>query len=109
MLKNELIKASRSITDVTPGKCLSKNAGTVFGSLSSCSKSAEGRNSVHVKEPSRLGIAMNMKSFAGQICKWLGDMAHFEDSLESAIPGPLADVVGKIVNSHHSVSMYSCW
>ena len=81
MVKNELINASGLITEVTPGKCLSKNAGMVFGALSSCSKSGEGKNRVHVKEPSELGIAINMKSFAGQMCKWLGEIAHFEDSV----------------------------
>lgn len=67
MVKNELTSASGSITEVTPGKCLSKNVGTVVGSPSSCSNRAEGRKRVHVKEPSELGMAINMKSFAGQI------------------------------------------
>jgi len=50
-----------------------------------------------------------MKLFAGQICKWLGDIAHFEVSVEWFNPESGLEAFGGMVNSHQSVSIYSCW
>jgi hypothetical protein len=51
-----------------------------------------------------LGMAMNMNSLPGQMCRWLGDIKNLEFKLASG-----AVVLGWIRNSHHMASMYSCW
>ena len=43
---------------------------------------------------------MNMNSPPGQMCKWLGDRRK---------PPPSTLDRGGIWNSHHNVSIYSCW
>jgi len=57
----------------------------------------DGAKRVHVKDLSRDGMAMNMNSPPGQMWRWFGDI----------LKSPLGD--GGIRNSHHKVSMYSCW
>lgn len=42
------------MSDVTPGKYLSKNSGTALGSFSSVAKYEEGRKRVQVNDPSYL-------------------------------------------------------
>ena len=56
------MRESGGMRAVTPGKCLSKNSGRREVLFSKQVKCDEGRKSVHVKEPSRLGMAMNMNS-----------------------------------------------
>jgi hypothetical protein len=46
------MRSGPGIKAVTPGKCLSKKAGRVEGSLSSSEISPLGMNRVQVKEPS---------------------------------------------------------
>ena len=50
-----------------------------------------------------LGIAMNILSDEGQMCRWFGEAAKpsraLGDLFEDAV------VAGGMVNSHHSVSM----
>lgn len=80
----------------TPGKCSAKKDGTeVEGLLARRLNVEEGAKSVHVKERSREGIAMNMKEEPGQMCRWCGEMAK----------SPLG--AAGMWNSHQSVSMYS--
>lgn len=56
---------------VTPGKWVLKNWGSKEeGFLVRVSKCEEGAKSVHVKEWSREGIAMNIMEPAGQMCRW---------------------------------------
>lgn len=55
--------------EVTPGKWVLKKKRMELGSFSKSVKCAEGRKRVQVKDPSRLGIAMNINSFPGQICR----------------------------------------
>lgn len=82
----------------TPGKfCSKKRRRVVVGAAASSAKQVEGAKRVQVKDLSSEGIAMNMNSPPGQMCRW------FEDILKS----PVRD--GGIWNSHHSVSIYSCW
>ena len=81
----------------TPGKLAAKKLGSsVFGSWERVSNVDCGAKSVHVKDLSRDGIAMNMKCVPGQMWRWFGDMAKSE-------------LLGWMWNSHHRVSMYSCW
>lgn len=51
---------------------------------------------VQVKDLSSEGMAINIESPAGQMCRWFGEIRK-SFSAE-----------GGIVNSHHNVSMYSC-
>lgn len=84
---------------MTPGKWLSKNWGRLdAGSLDKESKWSAEAKRVQVKEPSDEGMAMNMTESAGQMWRWLGSMAK-----------PPFSVVGRMWNSHQSLSMYSCW
>ncbi len=83
---------------MTPGKYSLKNFGRFSGgSEESVAKWTAGAKSVQVKDLSREGMAMNMKEPAGQMCRWLGEIAKSEEA------------VGWMRNSHQSVSMYSCW
>lgn len=107
------------IREVTPGKWVSKNEGSDEGLFSRVAKWADGRKSVQVKDPSfqcqaisswrtwkltRLGMAMNMNSLPGQICKWCCDIRNSDSGILVS-----RFTHGGIVNSHHRVSMYSCW
>lgn len=66
--------------------------------------SEEGMKSVHVKDPSKLAMAMNIKSFPGQICRWFGSIRNLDSG---SSPGRTS--FGSMWNSHQRVSMYSCW
>lgn len=44
-------------------------------------KWSEGAKRVHVNEPSKLGMAMNMNSLPGQICRWFGEILKAESGL----------------------------
>lgn len=83
---NEAISSAGGMSEDTPGKCSSKKLGTWLGSVSKAEKLEDGMNRVHVKDPSyfksvsfmldvcidiltKLGIAMNMKSLPGQMCR----------------------------------------
>ena len=48
-------------------------------------KCSEGAKSVHVKDLSSEGIAMNIKEPPGQMCKWFGEIA--KSVFESIIVG----------------------
>lgn len=80
----------------TPGKCLLKKEMSVSGLASRVAKCEAGRKRVDVKDLSRDGMAMNIKSPAGQIWRWLGEI--WKSPVE----------LGAMWNSHHIVSMYSC-
>ena len=87
----------------TPGKLVEKNSGRrVSGSWDSSSKVDCGAKSVQVNEWSREGMAMNIKRVPGQMCRWLGDRAKVSSEVADANSGGMW-------NSHHCVSMYSCW
>ena len=79
----------------------------VEGEAESCLNVSCGAKSVHVNDESREGIAMNMNVPPGQICKWFGEMAK-DFSVLGAREEAGRDTAG-IWNSHHKVSMYSCW
>ncbi len=83
----------------TPGKFLWKNFMSFCEGFSDMElKWLAGAKRVQVKDLSREGIAMNMKEPPGQMCRWFGSMAKEE-----------SDRFGAMWNSHHRVSMYSCW
>lgn len=54
-----------------------------------------------------LGMAINIKSLPGQMCRWFGDMRNL--ALGSPFSSSSLTARGGRWNSHHSVSMYSCW
>ena len=53
---------------------------------------------MQVNDLSREGMAINMKEPPGHMWRWFGSMAKEE-----------SEDLGGIQNSHHKVSMYSCW
>lgn len=56
----------------------------------------------------RLGIAMNMNSLPGQMWRWFDEMA--KSALVTMPSGSSSGGdIWSIWNSHHRVSMYSCW
>ncbi len=82
----------------TPGKFFSKKGRRdIFGSLERSAKQVDGAKSVHVNDLSSDGMAMNINSPPGQMCRWFGEIWK----------SPLGD--GGIRNSHQRVSIYSCW
>ena len=65
---------------------------------------------VQVNEPSRDGMAMNMKEPAGQMWRCHGEIANspvFLMSPELVVMGVVLSLTVLIVNSHHKVSIYS--
>lgn len=120
LLLNEDIRSEGWIREVTPGKCLSKKMGTESGSFSKAEKWPASKKRVQVNDPSyrllamdtiqqegritKLGIAMNINSWPGQICKWWGDIRYFESG-SSVVP----IFLGWIWNSHQRALIYSCW
>ena len=83
----------------TPGKFLWKNLTSFCSGFSDMElKWLAGANRVQVNDLSSDGIAINMKEPPGQICRWFGSMAKDE-----------SEDLGGMWNSHHNVSMYSCW
>ena len=86
-----------------PGKCSAKKGRRrVEGEVDSRVKVEEGAKSVQVKEWSREGIAMNIRVCDGQMWRWLGEMANVG-------AGEVGSVEAGMWNSHHRVSIYSCW
>jgi len=82
---------------------VSKKAGSESGVVESCEKCVDGMKSVQVKDPSKLAMAMNMKSLPGQMCRWFGSMRNLEFGSSLGSTG-----LASMWNSHHRVSMYSC-
>lgn len=64
-----LRRSDSLIKDVTPGKLVSKKGIKEDGSADKEAKCEAGRKRVQVKDLSRDGIAMNMYSLPGQMCR----------------------------------------
>ena len=62
---------------------------------------------MQVKVLSVLGMAMNILSSLGQMCRWLGEVAKPEVADAEPLPELylLASSAGGMLNSHHSMSM----
>ena len=73
------------------------------GDWESLWKSEEGMKSVQVKDPSKLAIAMNIKSLPGQMWRWLGSMRNLDSGSSLG-----CTCFASIWNSHQRVSIYSC-